>query len=384
MIYILTLPSRDQAIALRGQLIATFDPMYEGRDLCNLAENLSNALDLPVISMEIPYPDNTWTWPALIKSLNIDDAPQLIVKTDPKVPLIVFFEDEHGNELARLTAESSDADHAQSLAVINKCMQTINLCSSNTKTLFDALDLAKKALSSRNMILSGNAHEYGTDQAAIDALDLVSNYYSVNGSRSISAFKFLNGGINPNGYTVNATRCGDAGIYEELSIGIYLNDEPVADIVVGLTELGEPRIACSVDSNPDHHQVEVFPLRKDGFAISKFNQSMNPVQMPNFVTGLQLPTVLVNTPMANTVSDQTKQITVPHLAEIVQRLLLNTAEGSGLEDAESYKEFISDVAMVVGKWCGGDITNVSINAEGMLHIAVHENDPVAPGSGIWN
>lgn len=76
-------------------------------------------------------------------------------------------------------------------------------------------------------------------------------------------------GKNPVGYTADVARSGDPGIYDELRVGVYDGDNCVADVLVGLTEKGEPRVLCTVNGDGDGDpQVAVFPLRPVDDAIS--------------------------------------------------------------------------------------------------------------------
>lgn len=86
---------------------------------------------------------------------------------------------------------------------------------------------------------------------------------------SICEFKLLNGGKNVRNFTTNAMRSGDTGIYDELSVAIFdANKECVADILIGLTEEGEPRILVSSDGNSAGDKMIVYPMRDKSAFVS--------------------------------------------------------------------------------------------------------------------
>lgn len=78
-----------------------------------------------------------------------------------------------------------------------------------------------------------------------------------------------NDGKNPSGYTADAARSGDPGIYDEIRAGVYQGTKCVADILIGLTPAGEPRVMVTVDGKGDDGpQIAVFPLRSAENAVS--------------------------------------------------------------------------------------------------------------------
>lgn len=93
------------------------------------------------------------------------------------------------------------------------------------------------------------------------------------GTETIPRFALRHGvGGNPDGYTCDAGRSGDRGIYDEARAGIYSPDGAcVGDVLVGLDEHGEPRVLVTADGNGDgDHAYAIFPLRPKDSAIQKF------------------------------------------------------------------------------------------------------------------
>lgn len=92
-------------------------------------------------------------------------------------------------------------------------------------------------------------------------------------TRQITRFQLLNQGHNAAGYTAEATRTGDEGIYEEARITLFHEQDCVADVLAGLSEAGEPRflITCGGMGDGDHN-IAVYPLRELRHAVdTKFN-----------------------------------------------------------------------------------------------------------------
>lgn len=90
-------------------------------------------------------------------------------------------------------------------------------------------------------------------------------------SRCISPFALVHGGRGS--YVADASRTGEAGIYEELRIGIFKGDgkECVGDVLVGLNESGEPRVLITASAEGEEcHQIAVFPLRPATEAVEPF------------------------------------------------------------------------------------------------------------------
>lgn len=86
----------------------------------------------------------------------------------------------------------------------------------------------------------------------------------VDASVAIPRFNMLHSGDNPGGYTAEASRTGDAGIYEEVRIGIFKGGdrECLGDVLVGLTEEGEPRVLVTTDGKGEEEaSFVIYPLR---------------------------------------------------------------------------------------------------------------------------
>lgn len=87
-------------------------------------------------------------------------------------------------------------------------------------------------------------------------------------TRQITRFQLLHSGHNATGYTAEAERTGDEGIYEEARISVFHAEDCVADVLAGLSESGEPRflITCGGKGDGDHN-IAVYPLRELRFAV---------------------------------------------------------------------------------------------------------------------
>lgn len=96
----------------------------------------------------------------------------------------------------------------------------------------------------------------------------------------IPRFKLLHSGENPNEYTVDVSRTGDSGIYEEVRIGVFKGEgkECLADVLLGLTEDGEPRVMITAGGDGENeHAFAVYPLRDVDEALEQLNaRAMKP------------------------------------------------------------------------------------------------------------
>lgn len=88
----------------------------------------------------------------------------------------------------------------------------------------------------------------------------------------IQKFDLRHNGNNPFGFHADAERTGDLNIYNEVRVGIYdAAGECVADILVGLTESGEPRVLVTCDGEGEgDHRIAVFPLRSAEEMVEEF------------------------------------------------------------------------------------------------------------------
>lgn len=92
-------------------------------------------------------------------------------------------------------------------------------------------------------------------------------------TRQVTRFQLLHNGHNATGYSAEACRTGDEGIYEEVRISIFHAEDCVADVLAGLSESGEPRflITCGAMGDGDHN-IAVYPLRELRNAVdTQFN-----------------------------------------------------------------------------------------------------------------
>lgn len=89
---------------------------------------------------------------------------------------------------------------------------------------------------------------------------------------TVPRFRLMHSGMNPHRYEAEASRTGDAGIYEEVRISVfdrYANC--VADTLVGLTENGEVRVLVTADGDGNNeHRIAIYPTRRADDAIERW------------------------------------------------------------------------------------------------------------------
>ncbi|NVL49886.1 hypothetical protein F2S72_09050 [Pseudomonas syringae pv. actinidiae] len=78
-----------------------------------------------------------------------------------------------------------------------------------------------------------------------------------------------------------------------------------------------------------------------------------------------------------------KQITAAELAEIVNNLLTKPQSVGELEDGNTFACFMTEIAVVVCGFVGGDVKNQADNFTGEFLVGVHGNDSLPEGGGIW-
>lgn len=127
----------------------------------------------------------------------------------------------------------------------------------------------------------GDSASHATDNAvpevATDAIALFAAVKellaSLESPLRCNTFRMSNDRKNPHGYTVEAGRSGDDGIYDEMRVSI-LNPEGdcVGDALIGLTPEGEPRVLVTAGGDGDgEHPVAVYPLRDAEVAVEYFD-----------------------------------------------------------------------------------------------------------------
>lgn len=128
-------------------------------------------------------------------------------------------------------------------------------------------------------------NEFSTVSADVSkgTLDAVALAFSEDNKFEIPPFELVND-QKSNGFLVTACKSGDKGIYEELSIGVTQNGELVADILVGLDQRGQLRIASSLNANPDHHQTVIYPMTVDGKSIEESGNLLFPRFVENWAS----------------------------------------------------------------------------------------------------
>jgi hypothetical protein len=216
VIQLVTIQAGDQAIIINNKIVATFDPQFETDNLCDLVEKISLSLKVPFEVMEMATPlDSDWCW---------DDILELLTPSETEIDTVclfhhsylmsnsIIFADDQGDELCRLTSDSSDKTDTECVATIKQIFTSIN---------------------------------------------------------NLPTFELMNEGKNPEGYTANAIRSGDSGIYNEISVCIFNKESKcIGDILIGLTQHGEPRVLVSKDGDCDGDKIAVYPLRKQENMIS--------------------------------------------------------------------------------------------------------------------
>ncbi len=104
---------------------------------------------------------------------------------------------------------------------------------------------------------------------------------------AVPRFALLHDMKNPGGYAAEVTRCGDPGVYEEVRIGLFKEggEECLGDVLVGLSENGEPRILVTTGGDGDaDHDLAIFPLRQFDKAVEDCGAPSIP-DSPHYVAG---------------------------------------------------------------------------------------------------
>lgn len=124
------------------------------------------------------------------------------------------------------------------------------------KTVLKAAERARKAynLCERDIPLPT---EDVTDSSKLVDSDVIEN------APCIPRFTILSNGVNPHGYTTEATHIGETGLYDEVRVDVFNAENVcVSDIIIGISLEGEPRILLTTDGQgDDDFALQVFPLR---------------------------------------------------------------------------------------------------------------------------
>lgn len=78
-----------------------------------------------------------------------------------------------------------------------------------------------------------------------------------------------------------------------------------------------------------------------------------------------------------------KQINTQELAEIVTNLLTKPESVGELDTSTTFACFMTEIAEVVCKFCGGEVKNQADDFAGEFLVGVHGNDSLPVGGGIW-
>lgn len=78
-----------------------------------------------------------------------------------------------------------------------------------------------------------------------------------------------------------------------------------------------------------------------------------------------------------------KQISSAELAEIVNNLLTNTQATGELDGKSTFACFMTEIAEVVCKFCGGEVESQADDFTGSMLVGIHGNDSIPDGGGIW-
>jgi hypothetical protein len=79
-----------------------------------------------------------------------------------------------------------------------------------------------------------------------------------------------------------------------------------------------------------------------------------------------------------------KQIAAHELAEVVRRLLTDPESAGELESFGAFQSFMTDIADVVCKHCGGEVRLPANPLEDVWYVGIHGNDSLPDSAGgIW-
>lgn len=78
-----------------------------------------------------------------------------------------------------------------------------------------------------------------------------------------------------------------------------------------------------------------------------------------------------------------KQINNTELAEIITNLLTKPERVGELEDGSTFACFMTEIAEIVCKFCGGEVKNQADDFSGEFLVGIHGNDSLPEGGGIW-
>ena len=96
----------------------------------------------------------------------------------------------------------------------------------------------------------------------------------------IERFAMCHVGENPGGYFAEAARSGDyipatgEAIYSEVHVNIFQSgtEHCVADVLIGLSSTGEPRVLISADANGDDPAFCIYPTRPVAEAMEQWKK----------------------------------------------------------------------------------------------------------------
>lgn len=79
-----------------------------------------------------------------------------------------------------------------------------------------------------------------------------------------------------------------------------------------------------------------------------------------------------------------KQIAAHELAELVRRLLTDPESAGELETFGAFQGFMTDIADVVCKYCGGEVRHPGSPLDDVWYVGIHGNASLPdPAGGIW-
>ena len=92
-------------------------------------------------------------------------------------------------------------------------------------------------------------------------------------SRSVISFPAKHSGWNPQNIKLTAEATGEAGIFQEMAVSAFVDNDRIADVLVGLDEAGELRVLITANGEGDgDKRVAVYPQRPENKSVEHFGE----------------------------------------------------------------------------------------------------------------
>lgn len=78
----------------------------------------------------------------------------------------------------------------------------------------------------------------------------------------------------------------------------------------------------------------------------------------------------------------TKAVTTDELADIVTSMLVD-ADPPGVDTYATFQQFMTDLAKLVCKYCGGVVLAPASPQDGLWRVVIHDDGSLPPGGGVW-